>query len=65
MAKKVIWTKNFEDFKGLDLRSSPLTIDPNSALELTNYRSSEGGSIQGAEGYSVRANYGQIGRAHV
>ncbi len=64
MAKKVIWTKNFEDFKGLDLRSSPLTIDPNSALELTNYRSSEGGSIQGAEGYSVRANYGPIGGLH-
>jgi hypothetical protein len=64
VAKRVIWTRNFEDFRGLDRKSSPLTADPNSAIELVNFRSSEGKSIQGVEGYTVRTNYGPCAGLH-
>ncbi len=52
--------KNFEDWKGLDLKSSPLTRNPNFALDLKNYQFGEGFSLEGREGYQVIGQAGNF-----
>lgn len=50
MAPKV-WFKTIEDFRGLNYKPSSLTKDEFFARELVNYRTSEGKSLVGVEGF--------------
>lgn len=55
MAKKA-FIKSFEDFRGLDLRSSALTRKDNYASQCINMeirRDGEGWALTGRKGYSV------------
>lgn len=47
------WPRNFEDFRGVDLRSTDLTVPTNYARSLKNYRYSEGLSLKGRCGSQV------------
>ncbi len=43
--------KNFEDYRGVDQRSTPLTSEINSAVSATNYSYAESRSIKGTTGF--------------
>lgn len=46
-----VWFKSIEDFQGLNFKPSSLTKDEFYARELINYRSGEGKSVKGIEGF--------------
>lgn len=54
MTKKLP-VQNFEDFKGEDVTSSPLRIDPLSAIRMQNLEKLENGSLRGREGIKLVA----------
>lgn len=54
MAEKV-FLQTFEDFQGLDYKSTPLTDSLKGCQQLINYQYSEGRSLRGSNGFQVAA----------